>query len=284
MARVLLTSGGTAAGYTKAQLFRLIDRAARKKLKAELRGLATQRKKTKRTKRTTIAKIRAQCRASKLRARARVKAKRAEHKRAADRDAAFIRDSAKQACDRKLEAVYRREGQHLKALELEAERAKADFIASRMKTATRKDAKARVTRAETREESDAEVIANQTDPALVAVFRKHRKSIKAKPGLSRTEAFAQWIEENRAEVREEIARAADEAAAAESSTLEAKAARIEKLLGKTRVTAADLRALEITCPEVEQLGLLCKRPGDVVAAAEVKHFGRAPADVDTVPF
>jgi len=62
-------------------------------------------------------------------------------------------------------------------------------------------AKARRTAIEALQESDSEVINNLgMTPELIPVFRKVKHLIKSRPRMTRTEAFAHWVEENPEEV------------------------------------------------------------------------------------
>ena len=75
-----------------------------------------------------------------------------------------------------------------------------------------KKAGARRSKREAAAESDDEVRAN-IPAELVHVFNRVRRSIKPREGMSRTEAFLHWAEENPEEVYAHEAEAADRATA-----------------------------------------------------------------------
>lgn len=78
-------------------------------------------------------------------------------------------------------------------------RARALSTVQRKQRAELAKADTRAKRREVRQESSDEVEQN-IDPGLVPVWRKHGRTIKATPHISRTEAFLQFVEENEGEV------------------------------------------------------------------------------------
>jgi hypothetical protein len=112
-----------------------------------------------------------------------------------------------------------------KRQELDAERAMWRDIQRAEKRI--KKSGARRTKREASSESDDEVRAN-IPAELVHVFNRVRRTIRSREGMSRTEAFLHWAEENPAEVYAHEAEAADRATArlvAELQELERQAQR-----------------------------------------------------------
>lgn len=273
----------TRQGFSKSQLRTLIDQEAKKRLRRDLKKIAAEKKAVRSRRGATVGKVRERCRAARRRGRERVKAIRKVHQQIATNEARATMQALRAACSKKVEAAHRRAGRHIAALKAAADRRKADYLASRLKPAAKRDAEARISAAERRAESDDEVARNLDDPAMVRVFKRRATQFKPRRGRSRTESFLEWVEENPDEVQAEMAHAADQTATRRETEIDRLVRRIEKLLTKRTVSAADLEALRVSCPYVEELGLSCRRPRDVVAAAEVKHLGRSRRSVG-VPF
>jgi hypothetical protein len=182
------------------ELARDLRLADRKRL-ADLRAAIVE---ARRARRAALAAIVADCKAARVEARERAKRLREELRDARREGARSLRQScstrrSSARAEHELELDKRRQQYAIAADEQRAERAVSD----RSAPAKRRSA------SEARGESDEAVEANL--PAdLVPVWRVMKRTIRAGPRTSRTEAFLEWAQENPDEVWSLIARLAAE--------------------------------------------------------------------------
>jgi hypothetical protein len=168
--------------------------------KRTLEALRAKVRKANLRKRWAIGQTINKCRIERARVAAEIKELRARERARINRITKEMRQEARNRCQ--LRKVKIRQ-----SAKNAAERARLELIEQRRLQAEiravdrriRKEAKRRVTGAERRAESDDQVRQN-IPPEMVPVFDKIRRTIKAKPGMSRTEAFLHYVEENPGEV------------------------------------------------------------------------------------
>lgn len=189
----------TQAKRQRRQLAREIAAELRKKDRAELEELRKQIKDATRHRDERRRAVSAGCRFRRLELRETARKIRAEHRAEARREIERLRAQARQRCDAE-HATAKRESTTL------ADEARAALKAERkhqrdVKRSLRKTPGTRklVSAKERKAESD-DAVRRNLEPALVAVFNKVRKQIKAGPRRSRTEAFLEWAAENPGEV------------------------------------------------------------------------------------
>jgi hypothetical protein len=196
---------------TKRALMRDIERDLRKKARDKLRELAAKLKEARRARKERLREASERCRAERLAVRERVRALRLEaldrlrqqvlSERLAARDACTVRRSEVQASAKT--SLERARG------ELDAERAyQADLRRIERANRVARATMPKTTKAVRRSESDDEVRAN-LPPDLVPLFERVKRSIKAGPRQSRTEAFLKYAEEHPGEVLEVLEDATD---------------------------------------------------------------------------
>lgn len=169
----------------------------RKKL-AELRSAVNQARKRQRE---AHQKVVAQCRLNRSRLQAKVAAYRQSERERINAEVEEMRQAARRTCELRKAAV-RKAGLSVRAqraAELQAERHLQRELRETERHAKRVNAHHKKTAREVARESDDEVRAN-IDPDLVPVFDRVKKSVKASPRMSRTEAFLHYVEENPQEV------------------------------------------------------------------------------------
>ncbi|MFW5921263.1 MAG: hypothetical protein ACOCUS_05430 [Polyangiales bacterium] len=189
-----------AAAKQKAELARRAERDRLAALRAEYnRRIKRLREKRGRLlRRTTKA-----CKRARSRVRARATAARAEARLRINQEAAAALDTVKTQCERRrarIRARARNETERARAERAEAKRLVRELSGverARARKLAREEARLR--RAERREESAAEVERN-IDPELVPVWQAVKRRVHARQGISRTEAFLHWVEENQDEV------------------------------------------------------------------------------------
>lgn len=150
------------------------------------------------------------CRKGKAKARAKCRARKKKRIAAARRKARTKIERARAVRDAQIQAVRESCAADLAAVERDAcakvvelvRKYRAERAEHRELSALEREApqrKARSTARERRAERDEEVAASIPE-ALLPTWRRYKRHIKAKPGISRLEAFLQWVEENPSEV------------------------------------------------------------------------------------
>jgi hypothetical protein len=183
------------------KLWRDINREHRKQAKVKLVALRAELREARAKRKLALRDAKERCRAERIAARERARAMRLrvlEELREAMRAERF---EARQSCSVKLGEA--------RAIKDEIARARAELLAEkkyqsdlrRIERANRQRRKEapKVTRIERQAESDDEVRANVA-PELVPLFERVKRSIKASPRMSRTEAFLRYAEEHPDEV------------------------------------------------------------------------------------
>lgn len=189
------------AALDKKQLWREINRDHRRKAKEKIASLREQLRDARGRRKFALRNAKERCRAERIAARERARAMRLrvlEELREAMR---AERAGARQSCTVRLGEA--------RAIKDDIQRARAELLAEkqyqgdlrRIDLANRQRRKEapRVTRIERQAESDDEVRGN-ISPELVSLFERVKRSIKASPRMSRTEAFLQYAEEHPDEV------------------------------------------------------------------------------------
>lgn len=244
---------------------RYFEAKVRESLKAELRGLRKRLKQLRAERRAAVQKARAGCRASRARARKRAADIRTGHRQLADAEIRELRLAGKTACERAIERArkkHRNTERQVQAEKLERARYAA-LLTGKSERVRKKQSKA-IRAVERRSESDDEVRSN-LDPSLVPLFDRLRRSIKATPRKSRTEAFLQWVEEHPDEVAAHYTRVGEEQAAREIAAFEARHGQIEKALKRKRLRPTDWQLLGIDPAAMHRVGLNPRDPRDVLA-------------------
>jgi RNA-splicing ligase RtcB len=129
------------------------------------------------------------CRLGRQNISARVRALRAEAREALNLKAEKLRTAQREQCKADQRAARQDFDRELAALAAELEQDRRSFAHHYGRKTSR------TTAAERRAESDDEVERN-LPPELVSVFRAVKATIRARPKMSRTEAFLHWVEEN----------------------------------------------------------------------------------------
>jgi hypothetical protein len=281
-----LSSTGHRASLTKRQLQTRYTKEAKARLRRAVEEVRTAKREARKQRAISAPRLRSLCRGSVKRARIRGRAIVQAALEKARAEARALVATARKGCDRRKEKELRAKGRHIAALELEAERAKERFIAERLGGALERQARAlkRSTPKERAQESDDEVRRN-LPPELVPVFDSVKKSIRASAGKSRTEAFEEWAEENADEVAARLADQADRETQKMISQLEKRDKALRAMLRRNVVQAADLKALGISCADVESIGGDCDTPADVEATiAELHSPRRRRSSLERAPF
>jgi hypothetical protein len=273
------------ASLTRSQLQARYTREAKARVKRALEEVRKAKREAKRQRTISAPRLRSLCRGSVKRARVRGRALVQASLEKARAEARALVATARAGCNRRREKELRSQGKHLAALQLEAERAKERYIAERLGGALERQAKSlkRSTPKERKLESDDEVRRN-LPPELVPVFNAVRKHIAASAGKSRTEAFEEWVEENSHEVAERMAEQAERETAQLVSSLDKRDKALRAMLRRNVVKASDLKALDITCDDVEGLGLSCDSPDDVQATVAAYSSPRRRSSREHAPF
>lgn len=175
--------------------------------RAALEALRSQIETIRRRRRELLGRVREQCARARARTQERIKARRAEVRAALERELGEMRQAERNRCALRQARVRHETESARERLRREAkERAAAEALARRVERHRARTMK-RHARAERQKESDDEVRSN-IDDELVPVFNVVKAKLRARPGMSRTEAFLHWIEENPSEVwalREDLA-------------------------------------------------------------------------------
>jgi hypothetical protein len=185
----------------KRKLWREINRDHRRKAREKIASLREQLRGARRRRKSALRDAKERCRAERIAARERARAMRLrvlEQLREAMRTE---RAGARQSCTVRLGEA--------RAIKDDIQRARAELVAEKQYQADlrriesvnrqrRKEAP-RVTRIERQAESDDEVRAN-ISPEWIPLWERVKRSIKASPRMSRTEAFLKYAEEHPDEV------------------------------------------------------------------------------------
>lgn len=190
----------------RASLARAVKEEQRRIRAAALEGLRGQIADIHKRRRELMARVVSSCK----RGRARVKERIAEHrgavKAALAKEVDEMRQAERNRCAlRKARVRHQSESARERTARELRERRRAELVQARIERH-----RARVTKehkkAEKHKESDDEVRSN-IDAEYVPIFNVVRAKIRARPGMSRTEAFLHWLEEHPAEswqIREEL--------------------------------------------------------------------------------
>jgi len=194
------------AAEQRRALKREIDRDLRQKARAKAKDLRAKVHEARVHKKERIRALAQMCRSERLTVRDRLREMRARVLQELRETARIEREAARKQCV-------------LRGADASTEcgtaigRARAELVAERKyqddlrrierENRARKIGPPRATRTERRSESDDEVLQN-IPHELVALFHRVKRSIKASPRMSRTEAFLKYAEENPGEVFEMI--------------------------------------------------------------------------------
>jgi hypothetical protein len=211
--------------------------------------------------RELLGRVRVQCKAARARVQAAVALRRAEVREALNRELAEMRQADANRCalrkarvNVETETALERKRRQLR------EQRETEALVRRVESHKKKTERRHVA-AERRAESDDAVRSN-LEAELVPVFDRVRSKIRARPGMSRTEAFLHWVEEHPDEVwalREREAEAALAAMVREERRRVVEARRAERAVracggkcqhpprppkkARPRLTAAELAAI-----------------------------------------
>lgn len=188
-------------GFDRAKFMRQIAADQRKKDRKKLRELRAKIATVKKRRQAAMKKQVKRCRARRLALREEIKQKRAAERERLNREIQEMRDNARKACALRKQAIKSASlnVEQRRRETLEAERQLQRELRHSEQYAKRRRAEFKRTAAEVQAESDDRVRQN-IDAELLPVFNKVRRGIKARPGMSRTEAFLHWVEENPDEV------------------------------------------------------------------------------------
>lgn len=190
----------------KADLLRELDRDAKAKARAELRALRAELKRARVAKRGAMGLARARCVAERKALRGILKERR--ERLLAELRATTLREklAAREACELEISKARKlKDVAEQKHAEVEAERAHRKHMRIIEHNARERlaTAKRRRTPAEAMAESNAEVEGN-ISADLVPLWRRVKGSIRGTDRKSRTEAFLHYAEENPGEILEAL--------------------------------------------------------------------------------
>lgn len=199
--------------------------------------------------------------------RAEVKAFRVRERERINREISELRGRARSACSAR-KARIRKAGGSLVERERRAldEERRLQAQLRRLATAQRRKV-ARLSTAKERRQEDDDTVRGNLPPELAGVFDRVKRSIKAGPRTTRTEAFLEWAQEN----PDDVLRHQQDDTDREVARLVAEHEQLSKQLRKTsgyRVPKAELRKLE--------------RMGAARSPVEARRV--AGSDLDWVPF
>jgi len=142
-----------------------------------------------------LVKVRRQCKVGRENVRERVRRRREEAKAELSRELAQMRQAESNRCQLRKARVRLQSESAIDRRRREArERTRAEAHARKLERHTTRKERER-SKVEKQKESDDEVRAN-LEPEFVPLFDVVRAKIRARPGMSRTEAFLHWLEEN----------------------------------------------------------------------------------------
>jgi len=215
---------------------RRLRRVALEQLRFQIAGVHRRRQEL-------VERVRAQCRRARARVKDRIAARRAEVKAELEREVAEMKQAERNRCALRKARVRLESESARDRLRREARERRRDELATQRIERHRAREHAKHRKAERQKESDDDVRSN-IDAELVPVFNVVKARVRARPGMSRTEAFLHWIEENPSEVwalREDLAEKHLRALIRE----EKEAARaLRKVGGRTGTAKARRAALE----------------------------------------
>ena len=185
----VVTSAATMAHEAR-ELRRLRERDLKQRDKTRIRELRVRLREAKTARPRRIREIRVLCRIGRENVRARVKALRSETLDRLRETVAQLRQQQRDQC-----ATGTREARARLTQQIDEARAELEAERRLFRSFYGRKPASRVRAAERRQESDDEVERN-LPPELVPVFRRVKKTIKAGPRRSRTEAFLEWVEGN----------------------------------------------------------------------------------------
>jgi|GEM_PF-1105804 hypothetical protein len=190
-----------AKALDKKRLWREIEREERRRVRAKLAELRQQLRDTRERRKRALFEAKERCRAERLSARERARAMRIRVLADLREWTRQERAAARQSCTVRLGEA--------RGIKSDIERARAELAAERQlqrdlrrieaQNRQRRREAPRITRLERMGESDDEVRGN-IPPELVGLFERVKRSIKATPRMSRTEAFLHYAEEHPDEV------------------------------------------------------------------------------------
>lgn len=194
-----------AKALDKKRLWRDLQRDERRKAREKVLDLRGHLREARARRKQALVDAKERCRAERLAARERARSMRLRVLMELREAMRAERAAARQSCSIRLGDA--------RAIKNDIERARAELAAERQyqrdlrrieaaNRQRRKEAPA-ITRIERQAESDDEVRVN-IPPDLVPLFERVKRSIKASPRMSRTEAFLKYAEENPEEVLEVI--------------------------------------------------------------------------------
>jgi hypothetical protein len=191
--------------------------------RSTLRELATRIRSHRTTRRARLHEIRGLCRIGRQNLKQRIAKLRHDTLEQLRDTIARLREAERDQCGTTQKAERER-------LTKQIDDARRELELERMRFRERHGRKAgRVSAAERKLESDSEV-EHELPPELVAVWRRVKKQIKARPRMSRAESFLHWAEENPDEVHSVLYAQADR----DVAKLIAEHEKIERRLAKTR--------------------------------------------------
>lgn len=197
----------SAQRLNRASLARAVKEEQRRLRSIALEQLRGQIQGVHRRRRELVERVRAQCRRARARVKDRIVARRAEVKAALEREISEMKTAERNRCQLRKARVKLESESARDRLRREARERRRDELATQRIERHRKRETAKHQKTERQKESDDAVRAN-IDDELVPVFNVVKARVRARPGMSRTEAFLHWIEENPSEVwalREDLA-------------------------------------------------------------------------------
>ena len=193
-----------AKALDKKWLSKELARDNRRKAREKLAELRVSLRAAREARKGSIRRAKERCRTERLAARERARALRLRGLAELREAARLERQTAREACTVSKSAARKKDDVERRRAELAAEaKYQADLRRIERSSASRRREHRHATYIERRAESDDEVRANI--PAdLVGLFERVRRSIKASPRMSRTEAFLQYAEEHPEELLDGI--------------------------------------------------------------------------------
>lgn len=197
----------SAQRLNRAALARAVKEEQRRIRVLALEQLRTQIAGIHRRRRELVERVRAQCKRARARVKDRIVERRAEVKAALEREINEMRQAERNRCALRKARVRVESESARDRVRREARQRSRDELAARRIERHRARELAKHRRAERSKESDDDVRAN-IDDEFVPIFNVVKARVRARPGMSRTEAFLHWLEDNPSEVwalREDLA-------------------------------------------------------------------------------
>jgi hypothetical protein len=190
----------------RSSLARAVKEEQRRIRAAALEGLRAQIAQIHTRRRELMDRVKRQCAVGRARAKERIRERREAVKAALALELAEMRQAERNRCAlRKARVRHQSETARERAARELRERRRAELVAARIERHRARETK-KHTKAEKAKESDDEVRSN-IDAEYVPIFDVVKAKVRARPGMSRTEAFLHWLEEHPAEawqIREEL--------------------------------------------------------------------------------